>query len=548
MIKKPLLILLIMLSACISSCVNNPSVAGGGLDTESSGGTLAGIAINSQNIPVCSTDVNLIPVDYTPFSNYQLRSVKTDSEGVFFFDSIDCGTYNVQALSPDSGDAFLYYGVTLNNDTVSLHTIPLAKTGSIMVYGTDSITGGRLYIPGTTIAAEVSPEHPTTLLGAVPAGLLPPLFYRSADSEVDQRLTDSLSVVSQNTTIIDSLLPWTVKRRIRIDTESLIGEENQLTGLPMLVRLNADNFDFSAVRSDGGDVRFYTPSGVPLAYEIELWDSQNSSAAIWVGLDTISLSSSEQFVWLYAGNSTYESISSSAAVFDTAAGFTGVWHLYGEKDGVKNTDIYRDATYHANHGDDNIYARGIDGVIGHGKQFDKQEEDYIDIVNIPAYHLGSSPFTLSFWFNKSDSGVADLFVHKNTPDTSGEWGISSDSNNVVSLYSIRQDTITDTICSSPPISSGQWHHICVSRSASGGMTMYVDGEMVHYTVYARDFLGISSGEGIFIGSNFNTATPNPYNSLNGYMDEVRLESVERSERWVRFQYLNQSGAGVVELQ
>ena len=49
------------------------------------------------------------------------------------------------------------------------------------------------------------------------------------------------------------------------------------------IELTAENFDFSHVRQDGGDIRFYQ-NGQQLPYWIEVWDYENQFARIWVRL------------------------------------------------------------------------------------------------------------------------------------------------------------------------------------------------------------------------------------------------------------------------
>ena len=51
---------------------------------------------------------------------------------------------------------------------------------------------------------------------------------------------------------------------------------------PLLVRLNSDFFDFAQAQPNGEDIRFSTPAGRQLSYQIEHWDARKGSAIIWV--------------------------------------------------------------------------------------------------------------------------------------------------------------------------------------------------------------------------------------------------------------------------
>src|SRR5690606_32079229 len=64
----------------------------------------------------------------------------------------------------------------------------------------------------------------------------------------------------------------------------------------------------------------------PLPYQIESWSS--GAAAIWVKVDTIKGNNSTQKIRMHWGNGSAAAESNGAAVFDTANGFRGVWHLH----------------------------------------------------------------------------------------------------------------------------------------------------------------------------------------------------------------------------
>ena len=87
------------------------------------------------------------------------------------------------------------------------------------------------------------------------------------------------------------------------------------------------------------------------------------------------------------GNGDDENQSSPAQVFDTSLGFAGLASGRG-KDGVRNHDLYKDATFIQGHGDDFVRARGQEGVIGPGRQFNGTN----DYICIPDH-----PLTISEW-------------------------------------------------------------------------------------------------------------------------------------------------------
>ncbi len=56
---------------------------------------------------------------------------------------------------------------------------------------------------------------------------------------------------------------------------------------PLLVQLNEEFFDFAQAKADGRDIRFSTPAGDILKYQIEEWNAANGHAFIWVRLPII---------------------------------------------------------------------------------------------------------------------------------------------------------------------------------------------------------------------------------------------------------------------
>ncbi|HLV31689.1 MAG TPA: DUF2341 domain-containing protein [Chitinispirillaceae bacterium] len=59
------------------------------------------------------------------------------------------------------------------------------------------------------------------------------------------------------------------------------------TDFPFVVRLNANNFDFSQAQANGRDIRFVLNDSVPLVHEIERWNVSAGRGEIWVRVDTI---------------------------------------------------------------------------------------------------------------------------------------------------------------------------------------------------------------------------------------------------------------------
>ncbi len=103
-----------------------------------------------------------------------------------------------------------------------------------------------------------------------------------------------------------------------------------LTGFPLLVRLDTSFFtveNFTAAGTRGQGIRFASAAGTALPYQIEQWDNLSHTAAIWVKVDTILPHNSSQYIVMTWNNSLAADNSNGPAVFPTASGYMGVWHM-----------------------------------------------------------------------------------------------------------------------------------------------------------------------------------------------------------------------------
>lgn len=96
-------------------------------------------------------------------------------------------------------------------------------------------------------------------------------------------------------------------RRITITNQ----KNYPLSDFPVKVELTSTNFDFSKVKPDGGDIRFYRGE-VPLRYYIESWTPSN--AVIWVNVPYLPASGTES-IEMYYGMEGVESASDPSALW-----------------------------------------------------------------------------------------------------------------------------------------------------------------------------------------------------------------------------------------
>jgi hypothetical protein len=97
---------------------------------------------------------------------------------------------------------------------------------------------------------------------------------------------------------------WAQQEDVFLNTTAAGADvSDNITGFPVLIKLNAGNFNFSQAKSNGEDIRFAKIDGIHLAYQIESWDAVNSNASIWVLVDTVYGNNSTQKIKMYWGKS-----------------------------------------------------------------------------------------------------------------------------------------------------------------------------------------------------------------------------------------------------
>lgn len=93
---------------------------------------------------------------------------------------------------------------------------------------------------------------------------------------------------------------WSYRIKINLDNTQV---SQQLTQVPLAVRLHAGNFPFSASNPDGSDLRFVAADDkTQLPFHIDKYDATYGIALVWVQVPTLGGNAAPQHFWLYYGN------------------------------------------------------------------------------------------------------------------------------------------------------------------------------------------------------------------------------------------------------
>jgi len=284
---------------------------------------------------------------------------------------------------------------------------------------------------------------------------------------------------------------------------------------PLLVRLQEDFFDFSQARPNGEDIRFSTPAGRELPYQIEQWDARKGSAIVWVRIPLIA-GNTKQEIKVHWGNASAQCASNGKAVFDRSNGHLAVWHMNGP--------VTRDEVGEIRCKDTGTTASK--GMVGQARHFPGGKGVFCG-ENITTFPMGSAPHSTSVWFRGDKPNCRVLSWGKEFRQGKVQMWYNSPSKIRMDCYFSDAD-----VRSTPSIPLGQWTHV-VHTYRKGQSRIYINGILDTETRSRSGALDIERPARMWIGGWYNQ-----YGFI-GDIDEVRISGVTRCPAWIKLEYENQ---------
>mgnify|MGYP000362531405 CR=1 FL=1 len=258
---------------------------------------------------------------------------------------------------------------------------------------------------------------------------------------------------------------WKYRREITITNVN-----GTLTDYQILVELNSSNFNFSHTRENGSDIRFVASDDETLLnHWIEVWNSTNHSAKIWVNVSEITEGTK---IFMYYGNESASDVSDVSATFIRVIdGVVGAWH-FDEGEG----NITHDTSGEGNDG--TIYggANWTDGKFGKALEFDGSD-DYVNCGNDGSLQLNES-WSISLWFLVESFPDRVLgVIEKNWPNAKSfaSWIHQTDKFLAFGVYKSDGTRVTART-SNNLISLDKWYHVTVVYDGAN-IKLYVNGNL-----------------------------------------------------------------------
>jgi hypothetical protein len=305
-----------------------------------------------------------------------------------------------------------------------------------------------------------------------------------------------------------------------------------LIGFPLLVRLDSSAFDFSLAAR--GSFSFQKGNGTELPYEVERWDTSGRRADVWVRIDTLHAGTASQSIrMLWDPNGSF-AVRSGQAVFDTGAGFVGVWHMSQNPAGT--APQIRDATDNRVNGT----CRGTfsstsltNGAIGDGIDFNGYNA-WVDLGNGSKVDLkGETDVGMSAWVKGDAYSDWMMIICKGDFQYNLQYKIPSQWE--TSVWSQTQDWTSAQDLDNGVIPGRYYFLYGTYNHLSHTLTLYRDGQSKMSIAAPNIYTAYNDTLGIGVLTN-----PKPLDRWwNGVIDEVRLEKQSRSSDWVRLCYESQ---------
>lgn len=307
---------------------------------------------------------------------------------------------------------------------------------------------------------------------------------------------------------------WQQRRKISLDTSPAGADiKEAATDVVVAVRLHTGNFSFLDAKPDGSDLRFVSPDDkTPLKHHIELFDSDNELAVVWVRIPKLAAASAEEHVWMYYGSESATPAEDAKGTYDASQ--SAVFH-FGEKDGK-----FKDQTAHALQPARIAATVETAGLLGQSAVF-KGEGILLDAAP-PLALAANAGFTFSAWVRPADVRQSALLYAQEAGGKSMTIGIEQGTIVVRIRGSSRPADL-----SGGTLKPAAWQHVAVT-GGGGKLTVYVNG--VESGSVAADLPDLQGP--VSVGDRY-----------TGELDDVQLARVQRNNGWVRATTLGQGPDG-----
>jgi CheY-like chemotaxis protein len=322
-------------------------------------------------------------------------------------------------------------------------------------------------------------------------------------------------------------------KKITIDNTLV---ETTLTNFPVMIELTGTHFqqiEDDITDPQGGDIMFRVGSkiGTLLDHEIEVYDTTNDKLVAWVKVPSLSGSSDTEIYMWYGNRCATSSLENASGVWSN--GYEAVYHLHDDYLNSEGTSA-RDGTPNGA-----VHTSNYDGQIAEGADFESDDPDDVAISN---WSWTGDEITIQAWMKwESRPDNAALFDKSfGTGAQDYVWNLSKlklGSNHRLRGYIKTGSTAgsgTVQVDGSTNLNQDTWYFVVLIYDGSNIYLRYND--QADNSASQSGNLYTLSSPTIQIGNHANDSD----DPFDGFIDEVRISSVARSNQWLDTEYNNQS--------
>jgi len=309
---------------------------------------------------------------------------------------------------------------------------------------------------------------------------------------------------------------WKYRREITITNVN-----GTLTDYQILVELNSSNFNFSHAQENGSDIRFVASDDETLlSHWIEVWNSTNQSANIWVNVSEVTEGTK---IFMYYGNENASDVSDANATFIRVIdGVVGAWH-FDEGSGT----IAHDTSGEGNDG--TIYgANWTEGKFGKALSFD-EVDDYVGVPYADSLYIPNE-ISVSVWIKPANASGKSQTIIAHSPESFqfNYWLYLEENALKLSVYS---STYPDLVIPNAVPTNNIWYHIVFTAVKGSVVKVFVNGVEVGNGAAESDFW---TGGYVTIAD----LRPNRKICFNGTIDKAHIYNKALSKEEISDLYNN----------
>ena len=323
-------------------------------------------------------------------------------------------------------------------------------------------------------------------------------------------------------------LGYAYQKTLTIDGSKVEGTN---TDFPVLIHITDTDLRDKVLNNSGYDIMFSDINYTRLDHDLESYDPATGELYVWVRIPILVNGTNTQIRMFY-GNPQINTDQSSDETW--SSDYVQVMHLDGD---------FSDVTQYNNSGVNSgttpaagkiLTARSFDGV-----------NNIITVSDSPSLDGTNDEATFSLWINWVDAVDADyqrVMTSSNRggdPNDGYEWATQSVSSGGGHFFYPKCDDVWANYNLGPsPFNDNTWYHLAVTLNYSTKeVKIFVNGSPMAFTTtnVPTNWTSLADIEDWWWGGG-----PDISDNFAGLMDEIRVQTVERTEDWLVTEFNNQN--------